>query len=226
MTAAIVDNPGKSHSPAMLWDIFCKVIDNHGDIGVCWRLSAQLAERGEQVRLWVDDASALHWMAPDGHAARRRCCPGTAQVARREPGDVGDRGLRLRAGAGLPGGHRGRRPGPGADSRPGSTSNTSRRSRSRERSHGLPSPVLAGPAAGLTKHFFYPGFTPAHRRPVARARPGAAAGRHSTARLAAPAGHRAAGAGTGWSACSATNRRRWTNCWPNGRPAPIPSTCS
>ncbi|HEY0886111.1 MAG TPA: elongation factor P maturation arginine rhamnosyltransferase EarP, partial [Ramlibacter sp.] len=24
--------------PAMLWDIFCKVIDNHGDIGVCWRL--------------------------------------------------------------------------------------------------------------------------------------------------------------------------------------------
>ena len=28
-----------------------------------------------------------------------------------------------------------------------------------ERSHGLPSPVMAGPAAGLTKHFFYPGFT-------------------------------------------------------------------
>jgi uncharacterized repeat protein (TIGR03837 family) len=27
------------------------------------------------------------------------------------------------------------------------------------RSHGLPSPVLAGPALGLTKHFFYPGFT-------------------------------------------------------------------
>jgi uncharacterized repeat protein (TIGR03837 family) len=29
-----------------------------------------------------------------------------------------------------------------------------------ERNHGLRSPVLAGPAAGLTKHFFYPGFTP------------------------------------------------------------------
>jgi uncharacterized repeat protein (TIGR03837 family) len=29
-----------------------------------------------------------------------------------------------------------------------------------QRNHGLPSPVLAGPAAGLTKHFFYPGFTP------------------------------------------------------------------
>jgi uncharacterized repeat protein (TIGR03837 family) len=30
-----------------------------------------------------------------------------------------------------------------------------------ERLHGLPSPVLRGPGEGLTKHFFYPGFTPA-----------------------------------------------------------------
>ena len=29
-----------------------------------------------------------------------------------------------------------------------------------ERMHGLPSPVLHGPAAGWTKWFFYPGFTP------------------------------------------------------------------
>ena len=27
------------------------------------------------------------------------------------------------------------------------------------RCHGLPSPVLHGPAQGWTKHFFYPGFT-------------------------------------------------------------------
>ena len=26
--------------------------------------------------------------------------------------------------------------------------------------HGLPSPVMSGPAKGWTKHFFYPGFTP------------------------------------------------------------------
>ena len=52
----------------MRWDIFCKVIDNHGDIGVCWRLAAQLAARGEAVRLWVDDDSALGWMAPQGAA--------------------------------------------------------------------------------------------------------------------------------------------------------------
>ncbi|WP_157072023.1 elongation factor P maturation arginine rhamnosyltransferase EarP, partial [Cupriavidus sp. HPC(L)] len=38
------------------WDIFCTVIDNFGDIGVCWRLARQLAqEHGHAVRLWVDD---------------------------------------------------------------------------------------------------------------------------------------------------------------------------
>ncbi|MFG5409632.1 elongation factor P maturation arginine rhamnosyltransferase EarP [Piscinibacter sakaiensis] len=30
-----------------------------------------------------------------------------------------------------------------------------------ERSHRLPSPQWHGPAAGLVKHFFFPGFTPA-----------------------------------------------------------------
>jgi len=49
----------------MLWDIFCRVIDNYGDLGVCWRLSADLASRGHSVRLWVDDAASLAWMAPD-----------------------------------------------------------------------------------------------------------------------------------------------------------------
>ena len=33
------------------WDIFCRVIDNFGDIGVCWRLATQLAGQGQQVRL-------------------------------------------------------------------------------------------------------------------------------------------------------------------------------
>ncbi|MDR2678109.1 MAG: elongation factor P maturation arginine rhamnosyltransferase EarP, partial [Zoogloeaceae bacterium] len=38
------------------WDIFCHVVDNFGDIGVCWRLARQLAgEHGLAVRLWVDD---------------------------------------------------------------------------------------------------------------------------------------------------------------------------
>ncbi len=50
----------------MRWDLFCRVIDNHGDLGVCWRLAVDLASRGEAVRLWVDEAGALAWMAPHG----------------------------------------------------------------------------------------------------------------------------------------------------------------
>jgi uncharacterized repeat protein (TIGR03837 family) len=42
------------------WDIFCKVVDNFGDIGVAWRLARMLAnEHGLAVRLWVDDVAAL-----------------------------------------------------------------------------------------------------------------------------------------------------------------------
>jgi uncharacterized repeat protein (TIGR03837 family) len=37
-------------------DIFCAVVDNFGDVGVCWRLARQLAnEAGWQVRIVVDD---------------------------------------------------------------------------------------------------------------------------------------------------------------------------
>ncbi|MFV1921420.1 MAG: elongation factor P maturation arginine rhamnosyltransferase EarP [Methylotenera sp.] len=36
------------------WDVFCKIVDNFGDIGVCWRLARQLhTEHGLQVRLFV-----------------------------------------------------------------------------------------------------------------------------------------------------------------------------
>ncbi|MBP5987238.1 MAG: elongation factor P maturation arginine rhamnosyltransferase EarP [Azonexus sp.] len=48
------------------WDIFCRVIDNYGDIGVCWRLARQLvAEHGRQVRLWVDDVASLSPLCPE-----------------------------------------------------------------------------------------------------------------------------------------------------------------
>jgi len=64
------------------WDIFCRVIDNYGDIGVCWRLAAQLAGSGARVRLVVDDPSALEWMAPE----RTTVAPGVAVL--RWPGPV------------------------------------------------------------------------------------------------------------------------------------------
>src|SRR5256885_9819984 len=59
--------PLPEQAVARTWDIFCQVIDNFGDIGVCWRAAADLASRGERVRLWLDDATALAWMAPHGH---------------------------------------------------------------------------------------------------------------------------------------------------------------
>lgn len=47
------------------WDIFCRVIDNYGDIGICWRLSQQLAhEHGIRVRLWVNDLAVAKKLIP------------------------------------------------------------------------------------------------------------------------------------------------------------------
>ena len=47
------------------WDIFCSVVDNYGDIGVTWRLARQLvAEHGLAVRLWVDDVQAFVRLCP------------------------------------------------------------------------------------------------------------------------------------------------------------------
>ncbi|MBD1598196.1 elongation factor P maturation arginine rhamnosyltransferase EarP [Pseudomonas typographi] len=48
------------------WDIFCKVVDNYGDIGVAWRLARQLvAEHGLAVRLWVDNLQAFTPLCPE-----------------------------------------------------------------------------------------------------------------------------------------------------------------
>ena len=36
--------------------LFCKVVDNYGDAGICWRLARQLQqEHGVAVTLWIDD---------------------------------------------------------------------------------------------------------------------------------------------------------------------------
>lgn len=50
---------------AQRWDIFCRIIDNYGDIGVCWRLARQLQhEHGLHVRLWVDDLQVAQKLIP------------------------------------------------------------------------------------------------------------------------------------------------------------------
>ncbi|HEY1997916.1 elongation factor P maturation arginine rhamnosyltransferase EarP [Paraburkholderia sp.] len=50
---------------AIACDVFCAVIDNFGDIGVCWRLARQLAsEYGWQMRIFVDDLHAFQKLCP------------------------------------------------------------------------------------------------------------------------------------------------------------------
>lgn len=136
------------------WDIFCRVVDNHGDLGVCWRLAVDLAERGEQPRLWVDDDTALRWMAPRGHP-RVEVIRWREPLAELAPGDVVIEAF-------------------GCELPPLFVQRMARRTTAPcwinleylsaeayvERSHGLTSPQAAGPGAGLRKWFFYPGFTP------------------------------------------------------------------
>ena len=133
-------------SPERLhWDLFCRVVDNFGDVGVCWRLACELARRGDAVRLVIDDASALAWMAPAGFEGVKVCAwPGPDQ-----PADVVIEAF-------------GCDPPPAyvqaMVARPPVWINLEYLSAEAyvERSHGLPSPQRNG----LTKWFFYPGFTP------------------------------------------------------------------
>jgi len=53
-------------APRLTCDIFCRVVDNYGDIGVCWRLARQLAaEHDVAVRLVVDDLTVFSHLAPE-----------------------------------------------------------------------------------------------------------------------------------------------------------------
>ena len=146
------------------WDIFCKVIDNFGDVGICWRLSADLGARGHRVRLWLDDVRALAWMAPTG-------CPGVQVLPwnptlnpldldhlDEAPSDVLIEAFGceiapefIAACARIY----------GAGGKKLTWINLEYLSAEAfaGRNHGLPSPVQTGPAAGWIKWFFYPGFT-------------------------------------------------------------------
>ncbi len=157
-------------APALLWDVFCQVIDNFGDIGVCWRLCADLAQRGHSVRLWTDDSSALDWMAPgarQGHWPRITVrewglSANHALLATLAPADIWIEGFGCTIASEF------------IDFRAGSTDTAYPRTArppvwinleylSAEdyvvRCHALPSPVMQGRAKGWTKYFYYPGFT-------------------------------------------------------------------
>jgi uncharacterized repeat protein (TIGR03837 family) len=135
------------------WDIFCRVIDNFGDLGVCWRLARQLAAAGTTVRLITDDPAPLAWMAPEALGSGDSGGASVQVLAWPGPADAADVVIEAF----------------GCDPPEAMVEAMRRRDRLVwinleylsaetyvERSHGLPSPR----ADGLRKWFFYPGFTP------------------------------------------------------------------
>jgi len=152
---------------ASAWDIFCRVIDNFGDIGVCWRLAADLAARAHQVRLWVDDPDALQWMAPGALAGS---WPGVTVLPwakssdhqflhTLQRSDVVLEGFGCAIEAAFLEWHFA---GVDPQSLMPRWINLEYLSAQAyaEQSHRLPSPVQFGPAKGHTRHFFFPGFSP------------------------------------------------------------------
>jgi uncharacterized repeat protein (TIGR03837 family) len=134
----------------MWWDLFCRVVDNYGDVGVCWRLAADLASRGQRVRLHVDDRSALAWMAPEG-APGVEVLDWPSTGTGFAPGDVIVEAFGCELPAGVVEAMAARPRAPVWINLEYLSAETYV-----ERSHRLPSPC-----AGLTKWFFYPGYTAA-----------------------------------------------------------------
>lgn len=75
----------RSAGPRRHWDIFCRLVDNFGDIGVCWRLARDLSEHHPvSVRLWIDRPEAFFMLQPSlrgqtlplalGHVEVREWC--------------------------------------------------------------------------------------------------------------------------------------------------------
>ena len=168
--AAMVLSPTPLPTPLLQWDVFCRVIDNYGDIGVCWRLCADLSSRGHNVRLWIDDASALTWMAPGALEGAWsgvtvldwKQSTDTQFLHQLSPADVWIEGFGCEIAPEFIAAHA---------LFTGATGdfhlknpiwiNVEYLSAEGyvERSHGLSSPVMSGPGKGQTRYFYYPGFT-------------------------------------------------------------------
>ena len=166
----IVDNPWMNFPTGPLrWAIFCRVIDNFGDLGVCWRLACDLAQRGHDVQLWVDDTTALAWLAPHGCAGvhvvpwTQTAIDHAASLARDTDVMVEAFGCEIapefiaaQAIIAMASGQNDSK----YPSQPVWINLEYLSAESYvERCHALPSLQSSGPAAGWTKWFFYPGFT-------------------------------------------------------------------
>lgn len=139
-------------------DIFCKRVDNYGDIGVCWRLARRLAHgAGWDIRLWVDDLTAFSRLEPGIDPARAEqtilgigIVAWTADAPALAPADVVIEAFACDPPPAFRTAMQSRRP---------LWLNLEYLSAEAwvESCHGLPSPQ----PDGLPKYFFFPGFTPA-----------------------------------------------------------------
>jgi uncharacterized repeat protein (TIGR03837 family) len=139
-------------------DIFCRRVDNYGDIGVCWRLARELRGRaGWDVRLWMDDLHAFKRLEPSVDAAApRQSVAGiqvvhwTADAPALAPAQVVIEAFACDPPAAYRAAMR---------KQPPIWLNLEYLSAEDwvASFHGLPSPQ----PDGLVKHFFFPGFTPA-----------------------------------------------------------------
>jgi uncharacterized repeat protein (TIGR03837 family) len=153
-----------SHAPQsnLSLAIFCKVVDNYGDIGICWRLARQLhGEHGVAVTLWVDDLASFRRICPevDAAAASQTVAGITVRHWASQdddclPGDIPDIVIEFFA-CDIPPRYiqamAGRTPRPVWLNLEGLTAEEWV-----EGCHKLPS---MHPRLKLTKHFFFPGFT-------------------------------------------------------------------
>jgi uncharacterized repeat protein (TIGR03837 family) len=146
-------------SDGQRWDIFCRVVDNFGDVGVSWRLARQVArEHGKRVRLWLDDLTVLAMIRPEVDPAYDIQRVEEVEVVRlREPFDVDEVADVVVETFGCD------------PPEPYVLAMAAREVKPRwinleylsaedwvEASHALPSP---NPRLPLVKHYFFPGFT-------------------------------------------------------------------
>jgi len=140
--------------PPRRWDIFCEVIDNFGDAGVCWRLARQLAdEHGITPRLFIDKPEALAQLAPVSGREGVEVVHWQGDALQAEPADVVIDAFGTRAPSHYVAAMAARRPHP-------VWINLEYLSAEAwvEGCHGLASPH---PASGMVRWFFFPGFTTA-----------------------------------------------------------------